>query len=731
MRSGVLLKMFGLCVLAGVLVAGLLMPVAIGTGAAVNQASTTMANMSGTLAKREMPEVSTVTDRHGAPIAYFFDDYREMVEPDEISNTMKSAITAIEDKRFWDHNGVDWQGTLRALATNLSSGSTTQGASTITQQYVKNYLVHVVAGNDMEAKKAKETTIARKLREAKIAVELERTMGKKEILASYLNVVPFGNQTFGVGAAARTYFNTTPDKLTIAQSALLAAITNQPGSLNPETNPEEALERRNLVIDLMADPTNILHISKEDAKAAKAEELDIATPLGRPPNDCYVARSTTDGFFCNYVKDYLARAGISEEMLETGGYTVRTTLDRETSDAAKDAAEATVPTQTEGIANAMGVVEPGKNKHKVRALVANRDFGNDASKGQAAYDIVSKVQPFGAGSIYKVFTAAAAIEQGTSIYETIPAPDTYTSSVYSNAGAPYTVQNADGVSAGPRTLQDALATSPNTAFVALQEKAGLDNVVDMATRLGLRNGMEGVNEYGQPLNGENGPSQATAIKEGNRGSFTLGPTPTSVLELSNVAATIMSGGVFCPPTPIEEVQDRHGNPVSIKEKPCEQAVPQHVADSLAQGLSKDHTSGTSVTAATDAGWSRPMIGKTGTTQDHKSAGFLAATPQMAGAVLTYADGSSPEGICDSGTDAPPYLCGESGGNIYGGKVPARTWFEAMTTIHAGLPIEGLPGPQPPPELNNPNPPNDGQQGPPGEQGPPGQQGRPGTGPPGR
>ncbi|GAA3355156.1 transglycosylase domain-containing protein [Saccharopolyspora gregorii] len=695
-RSGVLLKMFGLCVLAGVLVAFLMMPMATGAGAVVNQATDAMASMSSSLAKRDMPQVSVVTDKDGEPIAHFFKDYRVETKPEQISGYMKAAITAVEDKRFWNHDGVDWQGTVRALAKNVSTGGTAQGASTITQQYVKNYLVHVVAQNEVDAEKAKETTIARKLREAKIAVELERTMTKEEILTGYLNVVPVGNQTFGVGAGAQTYFGTTPDKLTIAQSALLAAIVNQPGSLNPRTNPDEAMERRNLVIDLMTDPHNRLRISEEDAKVAKEEPLGLTPQLGRPPNGCVgIGDGTTDGFFCEYVRHYLEKSGIDDDELETGGYTIRTTLDRNASDAAKEAAKKQVPTQTDGIANAMAVVEPGTDKHKVRALVANRDFGNDPAAGQTAYDIVSRVQPFGAGSIYKVFTAATALEQGMTIADNVPVPATYTSRVYKNGTNPYTVGNAEGVRPGDRTLQMALATSPNTGFVALQEKVGLNNVVDMASRLGLRQGMNGVNSAGSTLkkDGSNGPSQAEAVKKNKRGAFTLGYTPTSVLELSNVAATIMSGGTYCPPTPLEEIQDRNGNDVPIKEAACEQAISPEVAGQLAQGMSKDDTEGTSKAAATAAGWTRPMIGKTGTTQESKSAAFLAATPQMAGAVLTYADGSRPRGICDAGGDAPPFLC--SDGNIFGGKVPARTWFDAMNRIHQDLPVAPLPGGPPP------------------------------------
>lgn len=687
------MKMFGLCVLAGVLVACLLMPAATAAGAMVNQTADAMTRMSASLAKREMPLVSTVLDRDGEPIAYFFKDYRVETSSDQIADTMKAAITAVEDKRFWDHGGVDWQGTLRALATNLTTGATVQGASTITQQYVKNYLVHVAARNELEAEKAKETSIARKLREAKLAVELERTMTKEEILTGYLNVVPFGNQTFGVGAAAQTYFGTTPDKLTIAQSALLAAIVNQPGNLNPASNPEEALERRNLVIELMTDPHNNMRITREDAEAAKKEPLGIMTPLGRPPNGCVgLGDGTTDGFFCNYVQDYLENLGISKEELRTGGYTIHTTLDRKASDAAKQAAEAQVPTQTEGIANVMAVVEPGQDKHQVRALVANRDFGNDLSKGQRAYDIVSKVQPFGAGSVFKIFTAATAIEQGMSIYDMVDVPPSYTSKVYRNGVLPYTVGNAEGVAPGPRTLQDALATSPNTTFVALQERVGLNNVVDMAYKLGLRNTLTKVDESGNPIGDDEGtPPLGEVIKQKKIGAFTLGYSPVSVLELANASATIMSHGMYCPPTPLEGVTDRFGNPVPLEEEPCEQVVAPQVADELAVGMSKDALpGGTAHAAAQAAGWNRPIMGKTGTTQNHWSAAFVGATPQMAGAVLTFTDGNRPQGICDGGGDAPPYLCGANGGNIYGGKVPARTWFNAMTKIHEGLPVAPLP-----------------------------------------
>jgi membrane peptidoglycan carboxypeptidase len=278
--------------------------------------------------------------------------------------------------------------------------------------------------------------------------------------------------------------------------------------------------------------------------------------------------------------------------------------------------------------------------------VANRDYGLNLEAGQTSYALPSNVQGFGAGSIYKIFTAAAAMERGLGINSMVPVTDSYTSRVFSNGSAPYTVRNAGNYRSGSITLQSALATSPNTTFVALEDRIGsLDPVVEMAWRLGMR---------------------------------------------ESLSAPDSSGGTWCPPTPIDAMFDRDGHPVLVPEAPCEQAVPEGLANSLAVGLSKDdQPGGTSFAAAQNANWTRPMIGKTGTTQNNRSAGFVGATPQYSAAVLVWPDGSRPSPICD--TD-PPRLCGD--GNIFGGKVPARTWFQAMIPLHQGLPVLPLPPTEP-------------------------------------
>ena len=248
---GPVTRLIGLCLVAGVLVAGMAFPAALALGVVSDQAGDSVNSVSTDLASDQLPQTSTVTDSAGTPIAYLFDQDREPVPPDRIAPAMKAAIVAIEDRRFYQHQGVDWQGTLRAVVANSASGDVVQGASTLTQQYVKNYLLYVEAKTQADRLKATEQTPARKLREARIALQLERALSKEEILDRYLNIVFWGNGAYGVSAAARTYFGTTADQLTVPQAALLAGMVRSTSQFDPVTHPEAALQRRNLVIQQM------------------------------------------------------------------------------------------------------------------------------------------------------------------------------------------------------------------------------------------------------------------------------------------------------------------------------------------------------------------------------------------------------------------------------------------------------------------------------------------------
>jgi membrane peptidoglycan carboxypeptidase len=300
---------------------------------------------------------------------------------------------------------------------------------------------------------------------------------------------------------------------------------------------------------------------------------------------------------------------------------------------------------------------------------------------QTSYGLPWEPVNLGAGSVYKIFTAAAALEKGLGINYQMPIPpDGYASPIYRDgSGRPFPVRNA-GSYAPVLSMQDALAQSPNTGFVKLMEYTGVAPVVDMAVRLGMRS-------LAEP--GPNGVSIADTVRDQNQGSFTLGVTPTSPLELSNVGATIASGGMYCPPTPIESITDVSGAPVPLSEQPCEQVLDPALANTLMTGLSKDdQPGGTSANAAGQTGWARPLSAKTGTTQLNKSAAFVGFTPQYSGAVIVFDDSSSPRPLCDSGGDNPPFPCGS--GNIFGGKTPALTWYKAMNPLFAPLPVAPLP-----------------------------------------
>jgi membrane peptidoglycan carboxypeptidase len=706
-----LVKLLGLCLLAGILVAGVLFPVVGAVGVASNKASETVDSMSAELANVPPPLVTTITDSAGNPIATLYDQYRIPTAPSQINDATKWALISVEDKRFLEHHGVDWKGTIRAALSN-STGSDTQGASTLTQQYVKNYLINVIYRDDPTGQqKAQEQSVARKLKEARIAIQLETKMSKDQILASYLNVVEFSRKIYGIGAAAQAYFNTTPDKLTVIQAALLAGMVNNPPAYDPWGHPEKATERRNLVLDRMVENHKL---APEDAKAMKTEPLGVV-PDGpsKSAANCTGA-GPENGFFCQYVEDYLLTNGMSKEDLYTGGYTIRTTMDQNANHQAKVSAETQVNKTQKNVANTLSLVRPGKNRHEVVALAANRDYGPDASKGQTTYALPSEVSNVtGAGSSYKIFTTAAVLEQHkTGIYATIQTPQSYASRVFISGQTPgcpmvargtwaYCLSNYGESGYAPSmTLQHALATSPNTGFVILEEQAGMNAVLDMARRLGMRNTMAANAANGGRVNPDNkdaaynlpqqkyyGPG---GISQNGLGSFTLGVSPTSGLELANVAATIMSGGVWCPPTPIAAVTDRAGRPRKISEAPCEQAVPEGLANSLAVGMSRDDTEGTSRGAASAIGWHRPMIGKTGTTQNSGSATFVGAVPQMAGAAMVFRPDSPIGGLIDGGPGQVTATRAGDDGNMFGGKTPARTWFGAMTNILAGQPVMPLP-----------------------------------------
>lgn len=665
---------------AALLVALSMAPVAGVSGAAMASANNSMQSNLDDMTSGWTPGVTTVEDRNGAPIAWLYSQRRFPVASDHIAKSTKDALVAAEDRRFYEHGGVDLQGALRALGTNLVAGGVEQGASTIDQQYVKNYMLLVDADTKAKQKAATEQSITRKLREMRMATKLDQTLSKDEILTRYLNLVPFGNQSFGIQSAAQTYFGIDAKDLSVPQSAMLAGMVQSSEFLNPYKNPQGTTERRNTVLQTMVSSG---YLSQQDADRYSAEPLGVLPQPKGLPNGCLAAGDK--GFFCDYITQYLEDHGISSDDVKRNGYTIKTTLDPQVHDAAKAAIDSNVSPDTRGAAGVMDVVEPGPDSRNILAMVSSRRYGLDANNHETYLAQTSSTEGSGAGSVFKVFTAATALEQGMGLSNSLPVPARFETPGMGSGGAPncpentYCVEN-DGPMKSPMTMQEALANSPNTTFVMLMKKLGVGNVVDMSVRLGMRS-------YAKAGSYDSKQSIADHFKSANLGSFTLGPSAVNPLELSNVGATLASHGRWCEPNPIGTITDQSGKEVYIERPACDQALDPGMADALASGMTQDVKSGTASAAARSSNFTGQLASKTGTTETSQSAAFLGYNSNVAAAPYIFNDGDSLSSLCTGPVRQCPL------GNLYGGNEPARSFFQMATRVPSAM--QGVIPPMPP------------------------------------
>ncbi len=666
--------------LAGVLVAGLLLPYSVGMGIATNAVTDAIDDANADPLNADIPLRTTVTDSAGSPIATVYTQNRVYVPLSSISDYLQVAVVSMEDRRFYQHQGVDWRGTVRALLRNAQADAAAQGGSTLTQQYVKNYLYLVEAKTEAEKADAIATTPIRKLKEAKLALQVEQKLSKAEILERYLNLVAFGPSQYGAEAASQWFFGTSADKLTLAQAALLAGMVNNPPKYNPldENHVQDARDRRDLVLDVMVSTGRL---SEATAEATKQQDLGLNP--SRTPNGCIAAaNSETNGYFCQYVLDYLANAGFDNDTVATAGWTIKTTMDPAVMASAKAAATSNADPSQPGVdrlANAVAVV--GKDEpRKVLALAANRPYGLDTTKGETVQRLTTTFAPLGAGSTFKIFTAAAAMEMGLGTNATIDVPATYTSPLVPSGQ----FKNATSYPSS-MTLAQALATSPNTGFVALEDQVGLQKVADMAVALGMKGYLLDAGDV-DPAFASAGTDYAAQITAQKMASFTLGVSPVSPLELANVGATLNSDGKWCPPTPVDTITDRNGKFVTWDKPACEQAVPADLARTLAVAMEGDLASGgTSNASATAAGWTWTAAGKTGTTQEYKSSAYVGFTPEMSASVILWDSEPRPQSICKDPIRSCSTDEAMDGAGMGGGATPAATWFAMMKPLKEGQP----------------------------------------------
>ncbi|HUG86366.1 MAG TPA: transglycosylase domain-containing protein, partial [Euzebya sp.] len=532
-------------------------------------------------------ETSVVTAGDGTVLAELHAEQdRDLVPLTAIPAVVREAVVAVEDARFYDHGGVDGRAIARAVVTNLVEGDIRQGGSTITQQLVKNAIV------------GDEESLDRKLAEASIALQLESQMTKDEILEQYLNTVYFGNGAYGVGAAARRYFDLEVSELRLHHAALLAGMLRAPAHYDPHVEPGAATTRRNLVLRLMAEQSMVT--SEESAQAAAAPLDVVPRSASQDWLHAYAVDHALDRLQHDPVFHVLGATPAERAVrLFGGGLRIETTIDPASQRQAEGAVAATLVDAADPRA-ALVAIDPS-NGH-IRALVGGRDY-HDPVDPVARFNLATdgRRQP---GSAFKVLVLAAALEAGWSLQDTLPAPATITLEG-ALGSADWTVGNAGQQGYGDLTLRTATALSVNVVYAQLVTDIGPQAVIDLARRAGITSPL-------QPL-----------------GSIALGAQEVSPLEMATVTATFAAGGVHHDPTIIRRIIDRDG--VVIWEHPDGQGT--QVIDATTTGqvtlaLQDVITSGTGMGAALG----RPTAGKTGTSQDNADAWFTGYTPDLAVAV---------------------------------------------------------------------------------------------------
>jgi membrane peptidoglycan carboxypeptidase len=651
---------------AGALVAAMLLPWIVMPGLAARSSADLLTPLEGEFGNGTPAGNTVVLAADGSLITYFYSHNRTPVPPEQIAPIMKQAIIDIEDSRFYDHHGLDLEGTARALARNVLAGSVLEGGSTITQQLVKQSLLEAATTAE-ERLAATEQSVGRKLREARLALAMEEKYTKEEILTRYLNLVYFGRGAYGIQAAAQRYFSVNAVDLNLPQAAMLAGLVQTPANDDPITNPEGARERRNQVLDRMV---QLGHADAEEVAAISPTPVAVA-PAAPPPNGCVGAIG--GGFFCDFMQRHLTQTlGITQDQLENAGLTIRTTMRPDMQHAGDVAVLNNVPLE-DSLAAMYTALEPGTGH--VLAMSVNRRFGYDVNDPTQESVNLNVAASQGAGSTYKVFVAAAALERGIPAYNVITTSDPYVSRVYKEGRAPYTVENV-GRYPPTLTMVEALIRSSNTYFVALQDQLGsVEAPVRMAQRMGLFS-----------LD----PVADQVIAE-NRGSFTLGSEATSPMALASAYSTLAANGTQCDPIPVTAVLDRYGQPLTGADgtpintgNSCTPgAVPTEVATTLNQILVGDTVSpaGTGTRAAIRG---HQIAGKTGTSQDRFSIAFVGYTPQYAASVMVL----NPKHNQDVGA--------------YGGRGAAPIWREAMLPILSAQ--EAVPFPPADLPLRDPRPP---------------------------
>jgi membrane peptidoglycan carboxypeptidase len=644
--------------LAGVVVAAAAFPAVAMSGLAAKAGAQTFEQLPSEIKDQRAPQITRIfASDNKTLMAMMFDEFRSDLALKDIAPVMQQAIIAAEDHEFYKHNGVDLKGVARAFVAN-NNGSSKQGASTITMQYVRMSIAYS-ATHPQDVVDATKDTPKRKVTEMRYALQVEKELSKDQILERYLNIAPFGNGAYGVYAASQVYFGKKPKDLKIEEAALLAGLVKAPSAFNPATASgyPQALERRNYVIANMVDTHAITAEQAATAKAAKLKKT-----VKRAGNGCVSVPKNNWGFFCDYLyRWWMSQPAFGpttydrERRLKSGGYRIITSLDVKTQKAAYDSVQRHYKT-SKNHPNALMEVGVEPFTGRVRAMAVNRNFKIDdpsdpqnkisTNPDKARKKILGTypnttnpllsgggdINGYQGGSVFKMFTLVAALEKGYPLSYTINAKSSYKSKYIVEYGSPaacpgtnkYCPQNAGASMAGVHNMWTGFGRSVNTFFIPLEERAGAANVVDVAKRLGIK------------FRASNDASIADNKDAADQwGAFTLGVSATTPLDLANAYATLAADGKYCEPIPVQEIRNHAGEKLALAEPRCKRAVSEDVARAAVDAgrcpLGDQSRFGgcAGATAGNVHGVvGHPVFGKSGTTDHDKTAVLIAGTKQL-------------------------------------------------------------------------------------------------------
>ena len=554
--------------IAGVLLGVLLLLTAVGVTTAIAAVNTWLKGLPDYTSPSafQLAQPTKIYSADGRLLAKLYLQNREVVPMSQIATSLSDGVVAVEDERFFQHGGVDPVGILRAALSNASGDR--QGASTITQQYIRNTIL---------LNERTQMTLARKVREAYLAQEVEKTLSKQTILENYLNTVYFGEGAYGAEAAARTFFAKSAKDLTLPQGALIAGLVQSPYRLDPYTNPAGALARRKDVLGRMLYNH---YVTQADYDVAVNAPLALKRQA-QPPDGIY-----SSPYYVSYVKTLLQKQFTSAEVFN-GGLTVYTTLDTRLQGYAEKAA-----TRAFGGRNdpAVALVSIDPRNGYVKAMVGGRDY----AKSKFNLATQEHRQP---GSSFKTFVLVTALGQGMppSFSVDSNAPVTIPSKPH-----PWTVNNDEGHGSGMMSLESATWSSVNAVYARVAWAVGIKNVAHTAKVMGIKTTLP------------------------NYASIALGSVGCTPYEMASAYGTLATGGVHYDPITITKVVDRNGKTIFQAKPHGTQVIKASVARAATDVLRGVISQGT----ATSADIGRPEAGKTGTSQNNRDAWFVGYTPQL-------------------------------------------------------------------------------------------------------